>query len=74
MPILRWVMNPLTTQPPVESVEALTDSISRLVDERQRLRASAGNEAALEMNRREIAQLQQQLSRALIRRFLPSTA
>ncbi len=67
-------MNPATTHPSVDSVEALTDAIARLVEERQRLRASAGNETALEMNRREIAQLQQRLSRALIRRFLPSPA
>ena len=57
-----------------ESVEALNRSIEQLVDERQRLRAETADEAALEANRRQIAQLQQRLSRALITRYRPATA
>jgi hypothetical protein len=74
MPILRSGMNAARTHQPVDSVEALTEAIARLVDERQRLRTSGADEAALERNRRAIAELQQRLSRALIVRFLPSAA
>ena len=57
-----------------ESVELLTDRISILVRERQHMRASAADEATLEQNRREIADLQQRLSKALIQRYLPAAA
>ena len=67
-------MNPARTHQPVDTVEALTDAIARLVEERQRLRADGADGAALERNRREIAELQQRLSRALIVRFLPAVA
>jgi hypothetical protein len=53
-----------------ESVESLTERIAVLVGERQALRAAGAQVAALEENRREIARLQQLLSRALIERYL----
>lgn len=56
------------------SVESLSERIAGLVHERQDLRAGAAEPAELERNRRELARLQQQLSRALIRRYLPATA
>ena len=56
------------------TVEALSDRIGALVAERQRLRREHAPAAALEANRREIAQLQWELSRALIARHLPAAA
>jgi hypothetical protein len=55
-----------------ETVETLTERIGAFVSERQRLRASAADRETLEQNRLEIAQLQQRLSVALIRRYLPA--
>jgi hypothetical protein len=52
-------------------VEKLIDRIGALVAERQALRERRGGKRALERNRREIADLQQRLSRALIERHLP---
>ena len=74
LPILRFVINAAATYETVESVEALTDGIARLVSERQRLRAAGADDARLEENRLEIARLQQRLSKALIRRYLPAAA
>ena len=56
------------------AVEALIERIERLVGERQTLRAGSADLAALEPNRLAIAQLQQQLSRALIDRYRPAAA
>ena len=55
-------------------VEVLTESIGRLVAERQALRAEGADREALEENRVEIARLQRELSDALIARFLPAAA
>ncbi|PWU22607.1 MAG: hypothetical protein C5B48_09905 [Candidatus Rokuibacteriota bacterium] len=52
-------------------VETLLERIGTLVAERQRLREDGASDRALEGNRREIAELQQQLSRALIDLYLP---
>jgi hypothetical protein len=57
-----------------DSVEALSERIVGLVQERQELRAGAAEASELERNRRELALLQQRLSRALIRRHLAATA
>ena len=57
-----------------ETVERLSERIGRLVAERQALRAAAADAAELERNRRELAELQHQLSHALIRRFRPAAA
>ena len=67
-------MSTATVQTPSDSVEALSEAIGKLVDERQRLRATTANDTALEANRRAIAELQQRLSRALIQRYLPALA
>ena len=53
-----------------DDVEVLQRQIGGLVGERQVLRAAAANRDALEHNRREIADLQQRLSLALIARHL----
>lgn len=55
-------------------VEALIDLQSRLVRERQSLRAGGGDEAALEQNRIAIVTCQWELSQALIQRYLPGPA
>jgi hypothetical protein len=52
-------------------VERLMARIGVLVAERQSLREGRSSTRALERNRRAIASLQQQLSRALIARHLP---
>jgi hypothetical protein len=52
-------------------VEKLIDRIGALVAERQALREGRAGTRALERNRRDIADLQQRLSRALIERHLP---
>jgi hypothetical protein len=59
-----------------DDVETLQRRIGGLVGERQLLRATAADRDVLERNRREIADLQQRLSRALIARHLapPSPA
>ena len=51
-------------------VERLTDTIRRLVLERERLRDSGASWAELERNRLEIVFRQQELSYALIERHL----
>jgi hypothetical protein len=56
------------------TVETLQERISRLVAERQALRARRADEDRLEENRREIAHSQHQLSQALIARHLPVQA
>lgn len=53
------------------NVETLADRHTALVRERQQLRASGADEAALELNRLAIVDCQWQLSRALIERYLP---
>jgi hypothetical protein len=55
-----------------EDVEALQERIATLVYERQELRGARADRERLEHNRREIADLQQQLSRALIARHTPA--
>lgn len=64
----------MAAAPASESVEALTARIAALVADRQRLRSDGAGEDALEPNRLEIAQLQWQLSQALIARHLPAAA
>jgi hypothetical protein len=54
------------------TVETLTAEISRIVSERQDLRATGAPTAALEENRRRLAAAQNQLSLLLIERHLPS--
>jgi hypothetical protein len=56
---------------PTRDVEPLLERIAALVAERQALRESDAGTRRLERNRREIAGLQRQLSRALIERHLP---
>ena len=67
-------MTSATAHPALDSVEALAGRIDGLVNERQRLRAEAVDQATLEANRLAIARLQQRLSQALIERFLPAAA
>ena len=57
-----------------DSLEALSARISRLVGERQALRAATATARELEQNRLEIARLQQRLSEELIRQFGPAAA
>jgi hypothetical protein len=52
------------------TVETLTDEIGCIVAERQDLRASGASPAALEQNRRRLAEAQSELSRLLIERYL----
>ena len=52
-------------------VEALIERIGALVATRQALRERHAGRRALERNRRDIADLQQRLSRALIELHLP---
>ncbi len=67
-------MTEITTPTGTDSVEALTARIGRLVHERQALRAASAGADLLEENRRQIAALQLELSRALIARYLPAAA
>jgi hypothetical protein len=53
-----------------DDVETLQRQIGGLVGERQLLRATSADRDTLERNRRQIADLQQRLSRALIARHL----
>jgi hypothetical protein len=53
-----------------DNVETLQRQIGGLVGERQVLRAGSADRDTLERNRREIADLQQRLSLALIARHL----
>ena len=64
-------MDASTTTAAHESVEELGERIAVLVGERQALREAAAPPGALEENRRQIADLQQRLSDALIARHLP---
>ncbi len=54
------------------TVEGLTEEIRGLVYERQTMRAVGAAPEALERNRVELVQLQQDLVTALIRRHLPA--
>jgi hypothetical protein len=54
------------------SVESLLERIGELVAERQALRTRGSSATALERNRRRIAKLQWELSRALIDRYRPA--
>ncbi len=54
-------------------VEQLTDTLRRLVADRQALRDSSASWAELERNRLEIVWLQQERSHALIERHLPDS-
>ena len=56
----------------LRTVEALTEEIRGLVYERQTMRAVGAAPEALERNRVELVQLQQDLVTALIRRHLPA--
>ena len=53
------------------TVESLTDEIGRIVAERQQLRVSGAGAEVLEVNRRRLAEAQNQLSLLLIERHLP---
>jgi hypothetical protein len=53
------------------SVECLLERIDELSRERQDLRLLNADQATLERNRLEIVDAQWELSRALIRRYLP---
>ncbi len=57
---------------PATSVEVLMENVSRLVGERQSLRATGAGRTTLERNRAAIARLQWQLSHALIARYAAS--
>jgi hypothetical protein len=54
------------------TVESLADDIRGLVYERQTMRAVGADRDALERNRVELVQRQQELVDALIRRYLPA--
>jgi hypothetical protein len=55
------------------TVESLTAEISRIVTERQELRARGASFDELEENRRRLAAAQSQLSQLLIARHLPKS-
>ncbi len=56
------------------SVEALLQQLEQLTRERQDLRLDGARAGDLEPNRLAIVQAQWELSRALIRRYLPAAA
>jgi hypothetical protein len=56
------------------TVETLTAEISRIVAERQALRAAGASTDVLEQNRRRLAAAQSQLSQLLIARYVPKSA
>ena len=56
------------------TVETLTAEISRIVAERQELRAAGADADVLEENRRRLAAAQNELSQLLIARYLPKSA
>jgi len=61
----------MTRKTPTDRVEKILERIGALVAERQDLREHGCGDIELEHNRREIADLQQELSRALIDLHLP---
>ena len=63
-------MNATVVQLP--TVESLSEEIRGLVFERQTLRSVGAPREQLEQNRIELVQRQQELVRALIRRYLPA--
>jgi hypothetical protein len=72
---VRVTLWPLTSDDVrTKSVEDLQAEIGVLCAERQTLRAAGAPEADLERNRLEIAQLQWELSHALIGRYARSAA
>ena len=56
---------------PPPTVESVTEEIGSIVAERQVLRAARAGEEELEANRRRLTAAQGELSRLLIRRYLP---
>jgi hypothetical protein len=62
----------IAARPKQLSVEALQARIADLSRERQDLRSFDAGEADLERNRLEIVETQWDLSRALVRRYLPA--
>jgi hypothetical protein len=54
------------------TVESLAAEISRIVAERQELRAAGADHETLEANRRRLAAAQSELSQLLIARYLPA--
>jgi hypothetical protein len=56
------------------SVEALLQQLEQLTRERQDLRVDRAGAGDLELNRLAIVEAQWELSRALIRRYLPAAA
>ena len=56
------------------TVESLSEEIRGVVYERQTMRALGAGREELERNRAELVRLQQELVRALIRRYLPSAS
>jgi hypothetical protein len=63
--------SPSESQAPSMKTEQLTDTLQRLVAERERLRDRSASWAELERNRLQIVFHQQELSRALIELHLP---
>ena len=61
----------MTRKTSTDRVEKILERIGALVAERQDLREHGSGDIELEHNRREIADLQQELSRALIDLHLP---
>ena len=57
---------------PRTSVETLTEYVSRLVSERQSLRAAGACRIDLERSRSQITRAQWQLSHALVARYAPA--
>ena len=55
------------------TVDVLLDRITRLVAERQELRAQDAGAAVLERNRRELVRCHQELAKALIERHAASS-
>ena len=53
----------------VDEADAIQRRLARLLREREQLRVHAAERRALELNRREIASRQHELSRALIRQY-----
>jgi hypothetical protein len=61
----------MSTRKSEANVEKLIERIGALVAERQALRERRAGTRTLERNRRDIADLQQRLSQALIERHMP---